>query len=173
MDLLVFRATPLGVTFGSITECELLWREFLCEVVDRPYWPLKSFQSIGTSEIFIKLTPGWARVRLGIYTWIKCGYVLRNHSFSSLLELSLLSRISISVRLSDLTFHFSSAERCLSWPFISTFNWEEFQLFAVNPTVLFQFPFVFFGIFRKPHVPYIIQLWFQRSLVPQSQMIFF
>lgn len=110
MDLLVFRAIPLGVTFGGITECELLWREFLYEVVDRPHWPLKSFHSVGTSEIFIKLTPGWARVRLGIYTGIKCGYVLRNHSFSSFLELCLLSRISISVKLSDLTFHFSSLQ---------------------------------------------------------------
>lgn len=85
--------------------------------------------------------------------------MLHNQSFSFLLELSLLSRISTSVKLSDLAFHFSSLQNCACLGlFISTFNGEEFQLFAVNPTVLFQFPFVFFGIFKKPHVPYLIQL---------------
>lgn len=142
-------------------------------MVDGPHWPQKSFNSVGISEIFIKHTPGWARVRLGIYTGTRRWHALSNQSFSFLLELSLLSRISTSIKLSDLTFHFSSLQNCACLGlFISTFNWEEFQLFAVNPTVLFQFPFVFFGIFKKPHVPYIIQLWFQRSLVPQSDRWF-
>lgn len=161
----VFRAIQQTVRADSLPEYELLWTGFLHEVVDGPHWPQKSFSSVGTSEIFIKHTPSWARVRLGIYTGTRHWHVLSNQSFSFLLELSLLSRISTSVKLSDLTFHFSSLQNCACLGlFISTFNWEEFQLFAVNPTVLFQFPFVFFGIFKKPHVPFIIQLWFQRSL---------
>lgn len=80
------------------------------EVLDGPHWPGKSFNPVGTSEIFIKHTPGWVRVRLGICTGTRRGFVLRHHSFPFLLELSLLSRISTSIKLSDLTFHFSSLQ---------------------------------------------------------------
>lgn len=80
---------------------------------------------------------------------LKCGRP-RSCGFSFLPELSPPGAASTSAKLSNLTFHFSSLQNCACLGlFISAFNWEEFQLFAVNPTVLFQFTFVFFGIVRE------------------------
>lgn len=131
--------------------------------------PLTSkFCCVRTSEIFIKPIPRWARVRQGISIGTKHGYVFRNLNFPFLLELSLPGRISTSVKLSDLTFHFSSLQTGACLGLLSRYLTEKnFNCLQSIPQCLSNFLLFSLGFQEISHA-YIIQLWFQKSLVSQS-----
>ena len=126
------------------------------------------FCCVRTSEVFIKPIPRWARFRQGISTGTKHGYVFRNRNFPFLLELNLLGRISTSVKLSDLTFHFSSLQTGACLGLLSRYLTEKnFNCLQSIPQCLSNFPLFSLG-FQEISCAYIIQLLFQKSLVSQS-----